>query len=572
MREEYKDDAYLYCRMVIDGKIKSSVSVFKACQRHLDDLEKNDFRYVYDPEQAAKVINFMELLPDVKTGQTFPMALFQKFQISMLYGWRRKDDRSLRRFKKAFISVARKNGKSILIAGIALYEFLFGKNPAMSRQIFCTANDKKQASIVFEMVRKQLEYLRGKYSEINKATKRVREELKNLNDESYVRPLSRDTGSVDGFEPYIAILDEYAASKTTEMMELLESGQAQLENCLTIIISTAGFNLNAPMHTIEYPYAKRVLNKEVEDEEYFAYIAEQDSVEEIEDEGSWIKSNPILEVEDMREQMMTYLRKRKSESIEKGTYNSILVKNFNMWRQASEESYIASDHWLAIKNDEKEDITGRRAWIGVDVGKSSDLFSITWITKAEEHWHIDSHSFVATKYGLEVKEKRDGLDYRYLESIGECDITNLESGVIDYDFVFRWLEDFVISNRLDVQFICYDPYQFGHILTMIEKYHPEWQMFEVRQGTRTLSMPTKQFRDDVINKTIRHDGNNILTSSVNNAITMEDNNGLRINKAKNSNKIDPIDAGLNAFSVCYTEGFDDALIDDDYILSDDFGF
>lgn len=571
MKEEYKDSAYLYCRMVIDGKIQASVSVIQSCQRHLDDLEKKDFRYVYDPEQALKVINFMEILPDVKTGQTYPLAMFQKFQISMLYGWRRRDDKTLRRFKKAFISVARKNGKSILIAGIALYEFLFGKNPAMSRQIFCTANDKKQASIVFDMVRKQLETLRAKYPEINKVTKKVREELKNLSDESYVRPLSRDTGSVDGFEPYIAILDEYAASKTTEMMELLESGQAQLENCLTIIISTAGFNLNAPMHTSEYPFAKKVLSGEIEDDTYFAFIAEQESVDEISDKSTWIKSNPILEVESLQEQLYTYLEQRWRTAPLKGEVNKVLVKNFNMWRQASEESYIASDHWEAVKNDVPENISGRKAWIGVDVGKSSDLFSITWITKAEEHWHIDSHSFVATKYGLETKEKRDGLNYRYLESIGECDITKLESGVIDYDFVYRWLEDFIISNRLDVQFICYDPYQFGHILTMIEKNHPEWLMFEVRQGTRTLSMPTKQFRDDVINKTIRHDGNNILTASVNNAITMEDNNGLRINKAKNSNKIDPIDAGLNAFSVCYTEGFDDQ-VDDDYILSDDFGF
>ncbi len=141
------------------------------------------------------------------------------------------------------------NGKTILIAGIVLYEFLFGHNPAMSRQLFCTANDRTQARIAWTMDKKQLEALRAKDVDIRKATKVMRDELTNKNDESYIRALSRDTGAVDGFEPYIGVLDEYAASKTNEMLELLESGQGQLDNPLILIISTAGLDLN-PIQTI----------------------------------------------------------------------------------------------------------------------------------------------------------------------------------------------------------------------------------------------------------------------------------------------------------------------------------
>ena len=136
--------------------------------------------------------------------------------------------------------------------------FLFGRNPAMSRQLFCTANDRSQARIAYDMIRKQLDALRNQNADIRKATKIVRDELRNLNDESYVRALSRETGAVDGFEPYVGILDEFAASKTNEMIELLESGQGQLDNPLILIISTAGFDLNVPMHTIEYAYIEKL--------------------------------------------------------------------------------------------------------------------------------------------------------------------------------------------------------------------------------------------------------------------------------------------------------------------------
>lgn len=574
IKDEWKDATYLYSRMVLDGKIMASKKVFKASQRHLNNLVQSlddNYIYTYVPDYAKKVVGFLEILPDVKTGESYPLAMFQKFIIGNIYGWRHKSDHKLRRFKKAFISMARKSGKTILVAGIILYELLFGQNPAFSRQIFCTANDKKQAKIAFEMARKQLDALRGKYADIRKMTKRVREELKNLDDESYVMPLSKDTGAVDGFEPYVGVLDEYAASKTTEMIELLESGQGQLDNPLIAIISTAGKNLNAPMFTIEYPRADKVLNGEIIDEEYFAFVAEQDSEKEIEDESTWIKSNPILEVPALKEKITTYLRKRLRVGKETGILNDVLIKNFNMWRQATEDSYMSADQWKKGLIKEIPDIRGRDVWLGVDVGKSSDLMSLSWMVRMDGYWFADSFSFIATKYGLETKIKRDGMDYIRLEEKGECEITKLDSGVIDYDAVYDWLENFVFNYELNVKVIAYDPFQFGHILTMIEKYRPEWPMAEVRQGTMTLSMPTKQFRDDVMNGKIKHNGNELLTAAINNAVTKSDNNGLRIDKNTNSNKIDPIDALLDAFAICYTE-LDNYSIDDDYVLSDEFGF
>lgn len=539
----------------MNGEILASKSIVDACNRHLNDL-KSQTKYVWDFYYAEKAIEFMEMLPDPKTGKTFPLAQFQKFIVGSIYGWRRADNKDFRRFKKAVVSVARKNGKSLLISGIILYEFLFGKNPAMSRQLFTGANDKAQASIIFNMCAKQLEALRSRYPEIRKATKKVREELRNINDYSYVRPLSRETGGLDGYEMYCCVVDEYAAAKTDELMELIESSQGQLESPLTFIISTAGFNLNGPFHAIEWEYAKKVANGKVENDTYFSYIAEQESEEEIKDESTWIKSNPILEIEGLREQVYDYLRKRLTEATEKGNLNGVLVKNFNMWRQASEESYMDNASWQQAKLDEKPNTRKRRVWIGVDVGKVNDLFAISTMAQMDDYWFCDSFSFVATKYGLVAKEKRDGVSYTNLERMGECEITTLESGVIDDERVLEKLEEMIYMNEWELQAICFDPYQFSSLIAMIEKRHPEWPLIEVRQNTMVLNMPTRQLRDEVLKGTIKHAGNQLLTMAINNARVKVDNNGMRIDKDKNSNKIDPLDALLDAYAVCYLEPFD----------------
>lgn len=562
-----------YAEKVINGEILAGKKVILAAKRFIDDLarqEDDDFEYYFDNERANKVIGFMEILPDPKTMQAYPLADFQRFIIGNMYGWWRKDDNSKRRFRKGMLSMARKNGKSILISGVALYEFLLGNSPAFSRQIFCTANDKKQANIVFTMIKKRLNSLRSRDGDTKRGTKVVRDEIRNLDDYSYVRALSKDTGTVDGFEPHIGILDEYAASKTTEMMELLESGQTLLDNSLIMIISTAGFDLNAPMHTVEYPYATKVLKGDIVDDTYFAYIAEQDSVDEVEDPKNWIKSNPILAVDALNDQVNGYLQKRWTEAKEKGTKNAVLVKNFNMWRQAEEDSYMDVETWEEAEI-EPIDITGQRVWFGIDVGKSSDLYAISWLIPQEGYWYANSYAFVATKYGLDAKIKADRLDYRRLQDLGQCEITELESGIIDVERVYQWLDDFITQNDLDVQGICFDPAQYGSLLTQIEKNHPEWEQISIRQGTLTLSMPTKQFRDDVLDHRIKHPNNEILSGAIANAVLKSDNNGVRIDKNKYANKIDALDALLDAYAVCFREDIDNYLTSED-ILNSDFGF
>ncbi|AZP97311.1 amino acid transporter [Latilactobacillus curvatus] len=554
---------------VLDGTLLTSKWVLLAVKRHQSDLKRTDWNWTYDEELAGKAVAFMEMLPEPKSGKAQPLAPFQKFIIGSIYGWVSKNDKTIRRFTDVFITMARKNGKSLLISGIVLYEFLFGKNPEFKRQLYTAANDRKQASIVFNMVKDRLKALCRKDEDIKRMVKITRDEIINLDDGSSIRSFSRDAGLVDGYEPHVAVVDEYANAKTTDMLETLASGQVLLPSYLTFIISTAGFDMNAPMFVQNYPYAKKVLLGEIEAERYFAFIAEQDDFSEIDNPDTWIKSNPLLDVESLKQQITDYLTTKLKQARGDGSLNSKLIKNFNMWRQAEENSYMDIESWNAAQVM-PIDIQGQKAWIGVDVGKTSDLYAISWLIPMDGYWYVDSFAFVGTKYGLDAKIKSDRIDYRSLEQKGRCEITRLESGVIDVERVYSWLDEFITQNSLDVQGICFDPAQYGSLLTQIEKGHPEWEQIAVRQGTLTLSMPTKQFRDDVLEKKIQHSGNEILTAAINNAVLLSDNNGVRIDKNKYSNKIDALDALLDAYAICFRQSIETITNED--VFGDDFGF
>lgn len=555
----YKDDAYKYCVMVLSGTFITCKDTQLACIRHLRDIkrsiEDDEFPYVYKPKRAKKVIQFIEVLPDTK-GKFNKLALFQKFIVSMVRGWFTEEDDYLR-FNKAFISMARKGGKSLLVSGLTLYSFLFDREPAEGRQIFCAANDKKQASIVFNMVAKQLMYFISRVPELKKDVKKVRELLQHTKDGSYVMPLSRDTGAVDGFEPFLAVIDEYHAAKTNEMLELIQSGQGNLMQSLIFIISTAGFNLNAPMYMDEWPYAKEILADTYRDEQYFAIIFEQDSEEEWQDKTMWAKSNPLInESDDLKEQIEDFLQKRVDEAVKKGTMFRVLVKNFNYWMQASEESYLDFNDWK--KNETDFDIKGTKTYIGLDLSRADDLTAVSFIhlDELKKQYFVTSHSFVATKGGLQAKIERDLIDYRQMAQHGYCTITDLQSGIINSNQVLDYIEKYILTNNLDVQAICYDPHAIHGFIAEIEKRNWRYELIEIRQGAMTLSNPVIDFRLKVIDEQIKHHKNPLLDIAVKNAVSKNVNDSVMIEKKLNREKIDPLMSTIFAYVIASEHEWD----------------
>lgn len=545
-----KNDAVTeYALKVLNGEIIASDKNFKACQRHIDDMNKTDFKYRFDVEKANDVISFLEMLPDPKSGQMLGLAEFQKFIVGSLYGW--VDENGYRRFTKAYLSMSRKNGKTLIIAGLSLYEMIMGEDPVNERLVGLSANSREQATIAYDMTLAQIKSLRNISPSIKKITKITEsmKEISNLSDRSKIKAVSNDASNLEGYQFSYAIIDEYHEAKNKKMYETLRRGQVLLDNPTLIIISTAGDNLNGPMYE-EYLYIEKILDQSTFNENYFIFCAEQDDEEEIFNQETWIKSNPLFEIPELKRVLTKNIQPEVNAAIDSGTgLNGILIKNFNMWRAASTETYLDFNDWK--KNETDFDVKGTKTYIGLDLSRSDDLTAVSFVHLDEDkkQYYVTSHSFVGTKGGLQAKCERDMIDYNQLSKDGFCTITDLQSGVINSNQVLDYMERYILDNQLKVQAICYDPHAIHGFLAEIERRRWGYELIEIRQGSQTLSNPVIDFRLKVIDGQIKHHKNPLLDIAVKNAVAKNTNDSLMIEKKLNREKIDPVMSTIFAYVI-----------------------
>lgn len=563
---QYVDD-------VLSGKIIAGKKIKQACQRFKHDLERSkndDFPYYYDEKMAKKACKFVQMLP-LTNGGKFHLAEYQEWIVSELYGWRVKDSGE-RRYTQGMVSMARKSGKTYLAASLAAIGLLMENEPAKNRQVLFVSNALKQAKLGYDMLSSSLRQVQKTSRLIRHRVKVQKERITDLPTDSFATALASDTNTLDGYAGTTIILDEYAAAKDRKVYDVLKSGQAQEPNSLLLIISTSGLDLNVPMYS-EYKMLSDVLSGKKQADRYFIAIWELDDRKEVTKPKTWIKANPIFELPSLKKRMQPKIQDDVDLGIAQDDLVPVLTKNFNMWLQAADNSYISVDDWDKTTVD-PPNLTGQDVYIGFDMSKTNDLTAISWLVPIDGCFYVDSHSFVGTKYGLDKKIKLDGFDYRAGEKRGECSITTLDSGVIDSDEVFSYLVNLISKYKFNVKAICYDPWNFNSILTRCERELPNVPMIEVRQGTLTLNTPTREFRDNLFKKKIIHGDNQLLRYSMINARIKEDNNGWQLQKhSRNSNnRIDPAAALMNAYVIGrkYFEEQETNKTLNDYYSSPDF--
>lgn len=562
---QYVDDV-LNDRIVVGNKI------YLACQRFKKDLERSksdDFPFYYDQEMADKAIKFIELLPKTDGGK-LQMQPFQKWIISELYGWREKST-GFRRYDRAFISMARKSGKTYLASGMAAIGLLMEKVPAQNRQVLFVSNALKQAKLGYDMLSSELRQVRQQSKVMRQRVLVQKQAITDLKTNSKAMALASDTGTLDGYAGTTIILDEWHEAKDRKVYNVLKSGQGNEPNSLLAVISTSGLNLNVPMYD-EYKLVTDILNGKTTADRYFIAVWELDDRDEVNNPEMWIKANPLMSEPHVNQRMREKLQSDLDLAAQQDNVIPFLVKNMNMWLQAESDSYINADDWeKATVEISPQDLDGKDVYIGADLSKTNDLTAVSWLVPLDDGtFYCDSHSWVGTKYGLDSKIKRDGIDYRAMQAKGEVSITPLESGVIDYDDVFNYVEDLISRYHFNVKYIAYDPYNANALISKLEKQN--YPLFEVRQGTQTLNVPTRDFRDDLFAGKIKHADNKVLAYAVNNAVIKIINNAWRLDKTKNSNKIDPVAALIDAYvagqSHFEKQETNDAL--NDYYMSDEF--
>ncbi len=557
-----------YAKKVVSGEILASLKNIQVCKRHLSFMENPPNGCHWDNHLSNKAIKFVEMLPDPKTNQPMPLMEFQKFIVGSLYGWRRGQ---YRMFTKAYISMARKQGKSLIVSGMSVNELLFGQYPRFNRQIYVASSTYKQAQTIFKMASQQVNLMRSKSKFIRGKTDVRKTDIEDVLSSSVFAPLSNNPDAVDGKDPTVAILDELASMPDDEMYSRFKTGMILQKNPLTLLVSTAGDNLNSQMYQ-EYKYIKRILNEEVRADNYFVYCAEMDSQEEVQDETKWIKAMPLLESKEHRKTTLQNVKADIQDELEKGTsYHKILIKNFNLWQAQREDSLLDISDWEQVITP-MPNINGKDVYIGVDLSRLDDLTSVGFIFHNDDKKvFLHSHSFIGLRTNLEQKSKRDKINYELAIERGEAETTQSDSGMIDYKQVIDFIVKFITTHDLNVQAVCYDPWNAQSFITTIESMALDWPLIEVGQSFKALSQSIKEFRMWVADERIQHNDNMLLTTSVNNAVLIRDGeDNVKINKKMNRQKIDPIISIITAFTEARMHEFQENWTEK--YESEEFGF
>ncbi|MFC5532376.1 terminase large subunit [Cohnella yongneupensis] len=538
-----------YAEDVADGRVRACRKHRRACERFLSDIQRSEeegYPFFFDVDELYRFYRWSRLFKHTKgvlTGQPIELTPFQLFVVGNIFCWKRKSS-GLRRFRKAYIQLARKNAKSQLLALIASYEAFI--SPEQS-EVYIAGWGREQSSIVYEEILSQIravEMLKGKYTD---SYGRIR----HLKSGSVIQPLSKEalkTG--DGKNPSLAVVDEFHVHETSEIYDVLISGMVARANPLIVIITTAGFDMSKPCFT-EYQYVSNILDEDsmIENDEYFVIICELDPEDDIKDEQNWAKANPIVATYD---EGLAFLRSELKAALDvPEKMRNFLTKNMNLWVDQKENGYMPMNDWrecgLAERGKRGEngkiDLELRDCYVGIDLSKKIDLTSVAGIIPlGDGRFYVWQHSFIPADT-LAAKRKTDKFDYDLCVKEGRLTVT--PGAVVDYRFIQAHLKKIAEDNLWNIKEICYDPYNATQFAQEMES--DGFVMVEIRQGVKTLSEPTKFVRELALSRRVIHDDDRLLTWAVGNAVTRQDHNeNIQLDKDKSTNRIDPIAALINA--------------------------
>lgn len=547
-----------YAKLIVSGDRICGRSEYLACKRHLDDMKNKDFAYIFDVKAAERHIDIANELTigEGQEKQKLRTRGFQNFVIGSLHGWRKKRSNMLR-FREAYIQWGRQNGKSFTAGSEANDRSTFsGYNYG---RIFCTATKQDQANIVWDEVAKFI-----KSDKELKELYKVREydhTITSLVTGTTIRAIGRDTKSADGFRTILAIVDEYHAHPTNQMYKLMLDGQQNVDNALTLAITTAGFDLNGPCYQ-QYQFCKKVLSGAIRKDSLFIHICEMDDEDDIWEPRNWLKANPLnLWADDLMpdQTKLARMAEKAIDAKEKqgAELVNFLTKSLNRWVTYTGGAFIDAEHWKNCGRDRTlADMHGRECYLGIDLSSGGDLTSIALVFPPVDDTappHIWSHSYMP-ELRLAEHEKTDDVPYGFWVSRGMLTLTSGTFGIkTDYKYIIAELENMIARHDLKIIGCGYDAHNAGAFLEDLIAVLP-CDVTEIKQSARSLNDATIDFQLSVKAEQVEYDKNNALLSwSMVNAIISQPNSfgEIKIDKMTQTQRIDPCDAILDAWKLYF---------------------
>lgn len=495
----------------------------------------------FDEDAGRFVCDFIETFCRQSKGSQWagrPMALldWQRDFLMRLFGWKRPD--GTRRYRKAYLEVAKKNGKSTLVSALVLVLLLADD---AGPEVYLNACDREQAGIVFTEARRMVE-----------ASPELKARLKVLDSQANKRIVWEDghgvvianssvAGSKDGLNPSGVIFDELHRQKNRELWAVFEYAGAARREPLRISITTAGEEEEGPWFE-EREHSEKVAAGVVPDTSHLGVVYRCDPADDLDDEANWSKANPSLgttiNVDDFRREWAA----AKSDPVKR---NNFLRLRFNIVARASEKA-IPLDLWDACAAPvDAAALAGAPCWMGLDLSATNDLTSLVAIFGDVDDGFDVLARFWLPEGNVAELERQHGVPYRAWADDGHITLT--PGDVVDYQFVRREVLALAVAHAL--RLLGVDP-------RLAEKLAQDLQEQDglpvkwVRQGFLSLGGPTKELDRLVRGRKLRHGGHPILRWHASNAIAVEDDAGNRkLSKRKSKKKIDGVAALVDAIAA-----------------------
>lgn len=518
-----------YIDNVIRGRVVACRWVRLFCERHKRDLKTARQRGLYfDREAAQYAIDFFQFLHHSKgrwAGTPIRLEPWQQALLWVLFGWQRRKGRG-RRFRAAYVEIARKNGKSTMASGLALFMLL--ADGEAGAEVYSAATKRDQAKITFDEAARMVKaspYLR-KYIAVHKD----RLFLKGDTASKY-EPVGRDSDTMDGLNVHCAIVDELHAHRTSETWDVLETGTGARTQALMFGISTAGFNQSSFCYD-QRKYAVKVLDGVLENDAFFTVIFTLDEGDDEWDERNWVKANPNLGVSIDLDELREQARKAKELT---SALTSFLTKRLNIWTRAAQQ-FIHPDKWKACGGAfDVAALAGRVCYAGLDLSNTLDITA--WVlvfppTADDPLWRVLPRFWVP-EAAMHERSRRDHVPYDAWERQGW--ITAIPGEVIDYEYIYKQIDE--DAQIYDLREVGFDRWGAGAIYLWFA--NRGMTVVQIGQGYQSMSAPMKELEKLIVSRALAHGDNPVLTWMAHNLVATKDPAGnIKPDKKASNEKID----------------------------------
>jgi len=527
-----------YARAVVAGEIPAGELARLACERHLRDLKRGrNSGYYFDQRAAERAIDFFAFLKHSKgewAGRRFELEPWQLFIIGCLFGWKNTAD-GLRRFRKAYIELPRKNGKSTLGAGIGMYLFVADGEPGA--EVYTAATKRDQAKIVHSEATRMVK----KSPTLRRRVHVTNQNLSIEKTSSKYEPLGADGDTMDGLNVHGAIIDEIHAHKTRDVVDVLDTATGSRRQPLIVELTTAGYD----RHSIcweEREHTAQVLRGTINDPSWFGIIYGIDEGDDWRDPKIWAKANPNYGVSVKPQD----LERKSRKALEVPAYqNTFRRLHLDQWTR-QESRWLDINVWdeTAGALVEFEQLKGRDCFAGLDLASTTDLASLNLIFPPADPVkgvYITVPFFWIPGDNIEERGLRDRVPYREWVDAGL--ITATEGNVIHYDAIRGKILE--LQEIVNIRELAFDRWGATQLSQQLDD--AGLTVIPFGQGYASMSPPTKQLLALCLERRLRHGGNPVLRWMADNMVVKTDPAAnVKPDKEKSTEKIDGMVAMIMA--------------------------